>query len=369
MRDHRTSFDVVIAGAGPVGLLLACELRLGGASVLKRDADPRSPLKAPPFGRRGLTEPSVGALGRHGLLDAVVPEGEGPRRDPGHFAGIDIDANLVDAARWPYRPPGAPAGNLAVELGRVEAALAGRAVELGAEVRRGGAVEGSAETAGGVAVRAGGRTVEGRWLVGCDGGRSAVRKAGGFAFEGTEPEFTGYSLDVELADPGAIGPGRHLTPAGVVVQMRPGVFGLAEFDGGAGHRAGPLTPERAEARVGDARHRLGAATRFHLDRPRPAGDRVPPRPRAARRRRGPRPRAARRAGAEPRPRRRDQPRLKLAAAARGDAPAGLLDSYAAERRPVAARVLEGSRAQVALMRPGPGARALEAASRWFVEAG
>ncbi|WP_203075678.1 FAD-dependent monooxygenase, partial [Escherichia coli] len=58
-------------------------------------------------------------------------------------------------------------------------------------------------------VRAGGDWFRARWLVGCDGGRSAMRKLGGFAFAGTDPEFTGYSAEVELVDPEALPAGRH----------------------------------------------------------------------------------------------------------------------------------------------------------------
>ena len=63
-------YDVVIAGAGPVGLFLACELRLTGLSilVLEQAEDPRSPLKRLPFGMRGLSAPTIEAFYRRGLL-------------------------------------------------------------------------------------------------------------------------------------------------------------------------------------------------------------------------------------------------------------------------------------------------------------
>ena len=97
--------DVVIAGAGPVGLFLACELRLAGLSVLvlEQAQDPRSPLKQLPFGMRGLSAPTLEAFYRRGLLDAIsaseptkrggsIPAGahwmEQPCCPGGHFAGI-----------------------------------------------------------------------------------------------------------------------------------------------------------------------------------------------------------------------------------------------------------------------------------------
>src|ERR1700679_2852635 len=71
--DDRLIYDVVIAGAGPVGLFLACELRLAGISVLvlERMQDTHTPLKANSMGMRGLNLPSVEAFYRRGLLHAV----------------------------------------------------------------------------------------------------------------------------------------------------------------------------------------------------------------------------------------------------------------------------------------------------------
>ncbi|WP_204325599.1 FAD-dependent monooxygenase, partial [Stenotrophomonas maltophilia] len=76
-------------------------------------------------------------------------------------------------------------------------------------------VDGVDPSEDGVTVRAGAETFRASWLVGCDGGRSTVRKAAGFDFAGTGPEFTGYSVAVTLADPDALTPGRHYTPAGM----------------------------------------------------------------------------------------------------------------------------------------------------------
>ncbi|MEG0184944.1 MAG: FAD-dependent monooxygenase, partial [Stenotrophomonas sp.] len=78
--------------------------------------------------------------------------------------------------------------------------LAARAEALGVHARRGCTVQTLQASDTGVVVHAGGETFHGRWLVGCDGARSAVRKQGGFTFAGTDPEFTGHSLSVELDD-------------------------------------------------------------------------------------------------------------------------------------------------------------------------
>ena len=75
MHDHHSPiYDVIIAGAGPVGLFLACELRLSNLSVLvlERAEDPDSPLKRLPFGMRGLSAPTLEAFYRRGLLEEIV---------------------------------------------------------------------------------------------------------------------------------------------------------------------------------------------------------------------------------------------------------------------------------------------------------
>src|ERR1700683_2537380 len=92
--------DVIISGAGPVGLFLACELALAKCSVLilEKAENPHSPLKQFPFGIRGLSAPTIEALYRRGLLEGLeVPKRlrnphtttvQGTRRQAGHFAGI-----------------------------------------------------------------------------------------------------------------------------------------------------------------------------------------------------------------------------------------------------------------------------------------
>jgi 2-polyprenyl-6-methoxyphenol hydroxylase-like FAD-dependent oxidoreductase len=66
-------YDVIIAGAGPVGLFLACELRIAGCSVLvlEKARRPHSPLKSLPFGSRGLSVPTIEGFDRRGLLERL----------------------------------------------------------------------------------------------------------------------------------------------------------------------------------------------------------------------------------------------------------------------------------------------------------
>lgn len=367
-------YDVVIAGAGPVGLFLACELGMRAVSVLVLDRadDPRSPLKRLPFGLRGLTIPTIEAFDRRGLLDDIVgPRRDAaPRRHAGHFAGIPIDADRIDATRWAYRLPGPADANMAAEMERIERVLADRATAMGVEIRRGVGVDGFTQTPDRVTVHAGDRRYEAHWLVGCDGGRSTVRKAGGFAFVGTDPAFTGYSVQVEIADPNKLRLGRHQTATGMYFQTQPGHFGLLDFDGGAAHRGVPLTL----AHVQDVLRRISQidvtltalhvatswtdraqqATAYREGRVLLAGD--------AAHIHAPLGGQGLNLGLG------DAMNLgwKLAATIRGEAPSGLLDTYFAERQPIGAAVLDWSRAQVALMRPDPQARALEKVLRDLV---
>src|SRR5882672_3651029 len=197
--------DVIISGAGPVGLFLACELALAKCSVLilEKAENPHSPLKQLPFGIRGLSAPTIEALDRRGLLKELevhkclknphANAGQGPRRQAGHFAGIPFHDGNIDTSQWRSRLPSSTDTSLISEMEELETVLARRAEALGVEIKRGFATTDFHQTGDGVIVQSGDQSFKGKWLVGCDGSRSAVRKAGGFEFAGTEPEFTGYS--------------------------------------------------------------------------------------------------------------------------------------------------------------------------------
>ena len=384
MPTSPTHYDTIIAGAGPVGLFLACELSLAGCSVLvlEQACDPSSPLKYAPFGLRGLSVPTIESLDRRGLLNAIEAHAASratpgtahwmkqTRRPGGHFAGIQFFHDRIDTARWTHRLPGA-VSNLAAEMAGIEAVLSARAEASGVTVLRGRGVEGFTQTDEFVVVQAGGQSFRGCWLVGCDGARSTVRKAAGVGFTGTEPEFTGYSVQAELAGADALMPGRQYTAQGMYLFTPPGTIAMADFDGGAFHRSAPITREHVEAvlrRISGTdvtvtklelattwTDRAYQASAYRNGRVLLAGD--------AAHVHSPLGGQGLNLGLG------DAMNLgwKLAATIHGDAPTDLLDSYERERHPVGARILDWSRAQVALMRPSRSSRALEAIIRDLIE--
>ncbi|MFA3873251.1 SDR family oxidoreductase [Streptomyces sp. MMCC 100] len=181
--------DVVVVGAGPVGLMLAGELRTGGArvTVLERLAAPTTESRASVLHARTME-----LLHERDLLDRFGPL---PDAGAGHFGGIRLD--LTEAGDSPY------AGQWKAPQTRVEAVLGEWAGQLGSEVRRGHTVTGLVEAPDRVHVVAtapdGGRLrLTAAYVVGCDGEESTVRRLVGFGLSGTGP--TKELLRADLAD-------------------------------------------------------------------------------------------------------------------------------------------------------------------------
>jgi 2-polyprenyl-6-methoxyphenol hydroxylase-like FAD-dependent oxidoreductase len=382
-------YDVIVAGAGPVGLLLACELQLAGASVLvlERLEDPNLPIKAGGTGVRALNVPSIEAFYRRGLLPAVkgaalwwtsaddIAKGgkevdaasvanadaahapfRMPTRFVGHFAGIMLDGELIDYAAADFGNRGPAAAGGAITLQGLEALLRERAKQLKAEVRYGVPVTSFHQDSNGVTVTAGDSTIRAGWLVGCDGGRSTVRKLAGFDFPGTDPEITGYSATVDLADPEKLLPGWNRTATGTYVNGPvPGRILTVEFDGPPADREAPVTLEELQASLRYVSgtdvtlNSIQVATRwtdnarqastYRMGRVLLAGD--------AAHVHSPFGGQGLNLGIG------DAMNLgwKLGAVVKGSMPDTLLDSYTTERHPIGAWALEWTRAQVALMRP------------------
>ncbi|MBW8093906.1 monooxygenase [Streptomyces hygroscopicus] len=339
--------QVIVVGAGPTGLMLACELALAGVRtrIVERRTEPQRDSRALTLHPR-----SVELMDLRGLAPRFRALG---RTVPGwHFANLDtrLDFAALDS-RHGY--------TLFLPQARTEFLLQERALELGVEITRGYRCTGLSQDADGVEVQLRGpgdraETLRARYVVGCDGGRSAVREAAGIAFPGTEETLTGVLGDFAAidADPSALDaarahgvlvapleggltrlvyldPERMRTPSGVPVTLEEFRTSLTRI---CGSDLGVAEP-RWLSRFGNATR---LADSYRRDRVLLAGDAAHIHFPAAGQ--------GLNAGLQ------DAMNLgwKLAAEVNGWAPPGLLDSYDAERRPVGQAVTENTEVQTLL---------------------
>jgi 2-polyprenyl-6-methoxyphenol hydroxylase-like FAD-dependent oxidoreductase len=354
-----TDYDVLVAGAGPVGLMLATELRLAGVRVLvvERRAEPDTASKA-----HAVNTAAAEALDRRGLLAAVKAlKGQQPfqggKQAPsvGHFGGIQVPAGPVDTDDPSLRGRG-PAWYVPVPQVEVERILGARAEELGVEVRRGVELLGFAADESGATVHLEGGDVRVAWLVGCDGGRSLIRRQAGFDFPGTDPEITVRQAVGTVEGVEQLGEGWQHTPTGVYVYgPKPGWVRTVELDGPPKDREAPVTAAEMEASL-----RRVSGLDVRVTEVNAGGTRFTDHARQASTYRRGRVLLCGDAAHVHSPFSGQGLNLgigdavnlgwKLAATVQGWAPAGLLDTYTSERHPIGAGVLDWTRAQVAAMR-------------------
>nr|WSW49681.1 FAD-dependent monooxygenase [Streptomyces sp. NBC_01001] len=358
--ERRIQAQVAVVGGGPVGMLVAAELAAHGVDtvVLESEADVSERPKATTLHAR-----AVQCLARRGHLPApAAPYSRAAAASPFHFAGLP---GLIITA-----PENEPEPILKCPQAQLERLFEGRARAEGARILREHRVTGVSQEPDGVRITAEGAAgpavCTARYVVGADGARSMVRQQAGIGSETHPATVSALMGVVTLADPDALAEGWHRTPRGwIAVKRDPeGRTHIRTLDCTGAHADRHLPPTLEELRrevswitgreiameeprwlsrfsdftrlaktfragrvflVGDAAHvhfpiggqglSTGVLDALNLG-------------------------------------------WKLALAVRGEAGPDLLDTYDPERRPVARRVIDNTRAQLALMRPGPEAEAL-----------
>jgi len=352
------TYDVIVSGGGPTGMMLAAELRLHGVEVLvlERDAEPTTAVRA-----LGLQPRTIEIMDQRGLLERFLAHGTQYPGGVGSFAGV--------AGRRPVVLDSAHAYLLGIPQPLTDRLLAEHAAELGAEIRRGAELAGFEQDDDGVTVElADGSRLRSRWLVGADGGRSLVRKRLGIGFPG-EAATTEWLLGEVEATASA----DEIASVGEEVRKTHRGFGIGPTGDGlyravvpaatvAEDRAVPPTLEEFRAQL-----RAYAGTDFGIHSPR-ALSRFTDATRLAERYRDGRVFLAGDAAHVHPPLGGQGLNLgvqdafnlgwKLAAVVAGWAPSDLLDTYFSERHPVADGVLTITRAQSVLISPEPGPQAV-----------
>ncbi|HEV7810557.1 MAG TPA: FAD-dependent monooxygenase [Candidatus Limnocylindrales bacterium] len=344
---------VVIAGGGPTGLMLAGELALAKVDVAIVERRPNQDLPGSRAG--GLHARTIEILDQRGIAERFLAEGK--KAQVAGFAGTRFD--LSDApTRHPY--------GLGLWQNHIERILAGWVAELPVAFYRGREVTGFTQDDGGVDIDlADGERLRAAYLVGCDGGRSLIRKTAGIEFPGWDPTTSGLIAEVEMTDEPPLGIRR--TPSG---QHALGKVEYEIKDGevvyGKGGRVGVMLTESqigtSEPTLRDVSEGLTAVygTDYGIHSPTWITRFTDTTRQAATYRSGrvllagdaahvhsPVGGQGLNVGVQ------DAVNLgwKLAQVVNGTSPESLLDTYHAERHPVAARVLRDTMAQIALMRP------------------
>jgi 3-(3-hydroxy-phenyl)propionate hydroxylase len=342
---------VVIAGGGPTGLMLGAELALAGTDVVIVERRPNQDL----VGRRagGLHARTIDVLDQRGIADRFLSQGEVAQITG--FGWIPLDMSDFPT-RHSY--------GLALRQNRIEEILAEWVGELKVPILRQREVTGISQDDAGVDVQVSdGEVLRAAYLVGCDGGRSLVRKAVGIEFDGWDPTTSALIAEVELAEEPEWGTRRDARGVHAFSNMEEGPVGVLVTEQHVGNTGEPTLRDLSEALIAVygtdyGVHSPTSISRF-TDMSRQAA--------AYRERRVllagdaahvhyPVGGQGLNIGVQ------DAANLgwKLAQVVKGTSPDSLLDTYHSERHPVAARVLQNTMAQVALLRSDERTDALRA---------
>jgi 2-polyprenyl-6-methoxyphenol hydroxylase-like FAD-dependent oxidoreductase len=356
-----TEHAVVIAGGGPTGLMLAGELALAGIDVAV--VERRASQELPGSRAGGLHARTIEVFDQRGIAERFLSEGQ--IAQVAAFGGVPLDISDFPT-RHPY--------GLGLWQNHIERILAGWVEELAVAIYRGREVTGFAQDETGVDVQlADGESLRAEFLVGCDGGRSLVRKAAGIDFPGWDPTTSALLAEVELAEEPTWG--IHSDEVGIhsfgrveyeirngeIVYADSGPVRVMVTEAQVGNTTEPTLSDLSEALIGIYGTDYGVhsptwitrftdmtrqAAAYREGRVLLAGD--------AAHVNSPVGGQGLNIGVQ------DAVNLgwKLAQVVQCVSPEGLLDTYHAERQPVAARVLRNTMAQVALRRPDERTKAL-----------
>jgi 2-polyprenyl-6-methoxyphenol hydroxylase-like FAD-dependent oxidoreductase len=354
MAAAKTDHTVVIAGGGPTGLMLAGELALAGVDVAIVERRPSQDVVGSRAG--GLHARTLEVFDQRGIAERFLAEGQ--KAQAIGFAGIHLDIS-----DFPTRH----AYTLGLRQNHIERILAEWVGELNVRFYRGVDVIGFTQDDTGIDVElSDGKVLRAGYLVGCDGGRSLVRKAAGIDFPGSEPTTSNLIAEAELAEPPtewgirrdalgihAVAPVNYEVRDGKVVYADDGPIGVMVTEREVGQSGEPTLGDLREALVAVygtdfGIHSPTSITRFtdaarqaatyRKGRVLVAGDAAHIHP--------PDGGQGLQTGVQ------DAVNLgwKLAQVSNGISPERLLDTYHAERHPIGARVLRNTMASVALRR-------------------
>ena len=338
MTDHA----VVIAGGGPTGLMLAGELALAEVDVVIVERRASQEVDGSRAG--GLHSRTIEVLDQRGIAERFLSEGQ-------VHPFVGYAGTFLDISDFPTRHNYI----LALWQSRIEPILAGWVEELGVPILREREVVGFAQADHGVDVQlSDDTTLRAQYLVGCDGGRSLVRKSAGIDFPGWDPTTSYLIAQVEMTDEPEIGMRPEGGGIGPVNREEGGnPYGVVLLEKEIEHAGEPTMEYLRETLIGAYGTDFGShspiwisrftdmcrqAASYRKGRVLLAGD--------AAHIHGPQGGQGLNTGVQ------DAVNLgwKLAQVVNGTSPASLLDTYHAERHPVGARVLQNTMAQVALAR-------------------